>query len=69
MVGDFGLGFGGATAAKVIYCVAKCGYEFTGARPDDEDADWAFVRCVADCTSPVPLPDRKAPDEDNDTEG
>ena len=53
---------------RVVYCGLKCTYELGIPHPDDTEGNLAFLRCVAECSSPVPLPDRED-DEDTDHVG
>jgi hypothetical protein len=55
--------------ARIVYCGLKCMYEQGIPRPNDPgyaDENLAFLRCVAECSSPVPLPDREDDEEESD---
>jgi hypothetical protein len=62
---DFGFDqLGQFGVLRVGYCFAKCAYERGVPHPGDREENLAFARCVAECSSPVPLPDRE--DEESD---
>lgn len=57
-------------ALRVLYCSGKCAYEHGLPRPGDTEGNFAYLRCVAECSSPVPLPDREndADEDGNENE-
>jgi hypothetical protein len=63
---DFGIDeLGQFGVLRIGYCFAKCSYERGFPRPGDTEGNLAFVRCVAECSSPVPLPDREDEDDED----